>query len=66
MIVAARHRKPAPSVVTRIGTNTYLMPEQKFSRAAEEQSDIERGKRLFVACLFSCLRMIAKLGQADY
>jgi hypothetical protein len=31
-----------------------------------EQSCIQRGKRLFAACLFLPLRTVAKLGRADY
>ena len=37
----------------------------EFERKSE-QSCIERGKRLFAACLFLSLRTVDKFGQADY
>jgi hypothetical protein len=37
----------------------------EFERKSE-QSCIERGKRLFAACLFLSLRTVATFRQADY
>jgi hypothetical protein len=51
-----------PNVVFATSSNRRPM---EFERKSE-QNCIERGKRLFAACLFLSLRTVDKFGQADY